>query len=609
MLENHKTNYETNMETSYNQMKTRIYSKVIRATIMCFVAISSLSVVAAQAAQAAQNKIKNVIIMIPDGCSTDLLAVGRWLNGGISLALDERICALVRTYSSDSPISDSAPSGSAYACGHKSKAGFIATRPDSIMTADGKRIAEDEKIAFTPMVSLMEAAKLNGKATGLVFTCYLPHATPAAFLAHTPRRNEYFRIAKQMVHNSCDVVLGGGSYYIDSAITHFGYNAVEALKERDIYYTHSWSDWKKAELEGKNRIWGLFAKKEMKYEIDRPLTKEPSLADMTGAALDVLSKKDSGFFLMVEGSKIDFAEHDNDVPAAVYDFLAFDRAVKVATDFAKKDGNTIVIACPDHQTGGLKFGNHLSDADYTRLSVSEMLGNMKNYKFSYQQTVEDLFDMKVKANGNTTIDTAAIASLTLERYGITLSNEDQTDIKNQFEKDKKSLASLRYYANKVNKYQYIGWTTNGHTGGDVFLYIYNPKGRVLTGVVDIDSIAPYIAEQLGWRANTGFYLDSLTAQHYVRPQEIRKWDRAEIIFPKDNSGKGPKKAMNKPYGDNKIGAGIEPLYMELVLGKDCWRLYPNTDYVELNGKKTPLGGLVIFNGIEFFLPLSYFQYK
>ena len=211
-----------------------------------------------------------MIVMIPDGCSTEWLAFGRWMNQGLPLHLDAQIRGLVRTYCSDSPIGDSAPTGSTYATGHRSRDGYVATYPDRSMDKLGNRVATDPQMAFRPMFTIMEAAKKKGMKIGEVFTCHFTHATPADFLAHTPDRDQYARICRQMVCQAPDLMLGGGSFYIDSALNLAGFDALSEMDEKGIAYVKDFSSVKKADRQGASKIWGLFAPQDMAFEIDRP---------------------------------------------------------------------------------------------------------------------------------------------------------------------------------------------------------------------------------------------------------------------------------------------------------------------------------------------------
>lgn len=553
-------------------------------------------------------QIKNIIFLIPDGCSSDLLSIGRWLQGGIPLALDQRICGLVRTYCADSPIGDSAPTGSTYACGHRSMAGYIGTFPDTTMDKHGKRYPTNKEEAFRPMFSFMEAARLQQKATGMVVSCYLPHATPASFLAHTPKRRDFPRITKQMLHNPCDIFLGGGSDFVEFPLKEANYNALSVLKQQGIDYTNSFAEVQQAAQKGKTKIWGLFSPQEMAYEIDRDSTKEPSLAEMSQIAIDMLSKNPQGFALMIEGSKIDWAAHNNDAPGAVFDFLAFDRAVNIAMQFAKKDGHTLVIVAPDHMTGGLQLGNHQSDRHYAHIPADELLGFLSRCKHSSEWSVQNIYLEKFAKN----TEHAKDSSLVLKNYLREMIAKDQgiIDLKEEeldtlmyyFQKKGFTVATICAYTKIINQRGYLGWTTYGHTGGDVFLAMYHPQNRSLTGVVDNEEIAPYICQE----AQLG-NLDSLSALYYAPIEKVFEKYAIKIV---DTSIKNIKLEKQEQKGAKKNAIAepkyreTEAFYAEIVNGKKKLKIYPNVNYIELNGNKIYLSTPVIYNGYHFYLPVS-----
>ncbi len=121
-----------------------------------------------------------------------------------------------------------------------------------------------------------------------------------------------------------------------------------------------------------DKIWGGFAEKAMKRDMDKP-AEEPSLAEMTQKAIDILSKDENGFFLFVEGSQVDWAAHANDTVGIVSEIKAFDDAVGVALDFAKADGNTVVIAATDHGNSGITIGNEATSGNYSTIPVEEFV--------------------------------------------------------------------------------------------------------------------------------------------------------------------------------------------------------------------------------------------
>ena len=532
--------------------------------------------------------IRNVILMIPDGCSTELLSIGRWMNHGVPLNLDSRIRGLVKTYCSDSPIGDSAPTGSAYASGHRSQDGFISTYPARSMHPDGTRFQTDSQLAFTPMATLMEAAMRKGMATGLVFTCYFPHATPASFLAHTPDRDQYFRIAKQMTAQPCDLLFGGGAFFADSSSARYGFDAKERLEKNGIAFVRDFSRARQEISNGQERIWGLFAPMAMEFEIDRPQSGQPSLEEMTRLAISALSRNPEGFFLMVEGSRIDWGAHNNDVPGALHDFIAFDKAVGAAMDFARKDGNTLVVVVPDHQCGGPTLGNYAHNNDYATLSVQDIFQDLRNYRKSAEKAVSDIL-APFRAADSLPVSRIEERLRQSLRADFGIDRPDSADTARcaaALAKKKESNQSVRALCRIINQHNAIGWTSHGHHGGDVFYASYHPQGRELSGVIDNQALAPYIAREAGLGN-----LDSLSRQLYAPASEVFAGKKMKVFW-NDAAESGP-------------GSGKDPLYLEVygMEGK-TWRIYPNSKEARIGRKTIHLPGVCIYNGMGFYLPLS-----
>jgi len=275
--------------------------------------------------------VKNVIVMIPDGTSIGVYSAARWYkfytqNNG-SLNIDPFVSGTVTTFSSNAPIGDSAPTGSAYATGILQQTGNIAIHPE--VSKNDLYLVDPER-QFQPAATILEASKIEkGKAVGLVVTCEFPHATPADFSAHYYDRGNYNAIAPQIAYQNLDVMFGGGTGILtDDIKQHFADNGTTLIQ-----------DDKNALLnyQGNGKIWALLGKKALPYDIDRNPEKIPSLSEMTGKALEVLSKHENGFFLMVEGSQVDWAAHANDPIAIITEFLAFDEAVGKVMDFANQN--------------------------------------------------------------------------------------------------------------------------------------------------------------------------------------------------------------------------------------------------------------------------------
>lgn len=439
--------------------------------------------------------VKNVILMIPDGMTTSHVTLTRWYQSGESLAMDELACGLVRTHSANNPITDSAPAATAYATGFKTQNRYLSIYPElSTMPGVGQ---VEEKDFYKPIVTILEAAKMSGKATGLVVTCQFPHATPAAFASHTDNRNDYESIAEQMVYDNVDVVFGGGLKYIDKNKRADKEDLKNVLEQKGYKVVSRFSDLNNV-FSGK--VWGLFADDYLHYDFDRGVSGEPSLADMTKKALEILSKNKNGFFLMVEGSQIDWASHANDPVGVISETLAFDKAVKVALDFAKSRDDTAIVIAPDHSNGGMSMANYQTKAD------NVLLNDFFKYIKAAKRTGAGIEEI---LGSNKTDDN--IKRVVKEYYGIDNLTPDE------IEPIKKAEAGrLNYVLGPIiSKRSYIGWTTNDHTADDVVLYAYHPTGYVPHGVIDNTEVCDYMAEILN------IDLASLNENAYISDTDIQ----------------------------------------------------------------------------------------
>ena len=275
--------------------------------------------------------VKNVILLIPDGTSLATISMARWLQwyqdpNKPKLNIDPYLCGTVRTHSSNAPIGDSAPTTSCYMTGQPSRTGYVSTYPES--DPENDIYPTDPSRAFQPLTTVLEAGKiLKGKATGLVFTCEFPHATPADCSAHSYNRGKYEWIAPQMAHNDLNVVIGGGAGLITKEMEDYLLANGYSLYKNDL---------KGMRADTNEKMWALYGDREMNYDLDRDPNEQPSIEEMTREALERLSKDPDGFFLMVEGSKVDWAAHSNDPVGMATEFLAFDRACGVALEFERE---------------------------------------------------------------------------------------------------------------------------------------------------------------------------------------------------------------------------------------------------------------------------------
>ncbi|MDQ0857759.1 alkaline phosphatase [Bacillus sp. V2I10] len=415
-------------------VKKSFKQKLLPLAVVSSIAIGGLATTLSTPAAEAENnhnngKVKNVIFMVPDGFSASYATNYRWFKGEESL-MDSMLVGMHRTYSVNSEVTDSAAAGTAMATGVKTNNGMISTSPD------GKELK-----------TILEASEEAGKASGLVATSTITHATPAVFASHVASRANEADIAPQLLENEVEVILGGGKkYFPDSLLNEAkeeGYKFVDDSKEL-------------ANAEKTDKLIGLFAEEGMAPELDRNETKQPSLAEMTEKSLDVLKKDKDGFFLMVEGSQIDWAGHDQDAAWAMKDSEAFEDALAEVLEFAKKDKNTLVVVAGDHDTGGMSVGGY--DKGDAKL---EVLRNVT--------ATGDFMVSKLTADRSN-------AKEVVKQYA----NIDLTDAENQ----KIKVASKPDIAinEVISKRALVGWSSTNHTGTDVPLYAFGPGSNLFSGL-------------------------------------------------------------------------------------------------------------------------------
>ena len=432
----------------------------------------------------AEKEAKNVIFLMTDGTSASSIALARWYKGS-PLALDEILTGAVRTYSAESVITDSAPGATAFATGYKSNSKFIGVLPAEV-TVPGVT-AMPAELKYKPVATVLEGARLKGKATGLVATSNIQHASPAAFSAHTPFRDQFQLIAKQQVYGNVNVVFGGGKQYLlpeqQGGTRSDGDNLIKVLRSRGYAFVETKDEMKRI---SSGNVWGLFTSEALAYDMDRTALAphEPSLAEMTGKAIELLSQNKKGFFLFVEASKVDWANHANEPIGVISDLLAYDEAVKVALNFAKGDGQTLVIACADHATGGMAIGNGAVSKSYDKTSFERLIAPLKKTSLT-GEGVARLLGNDRSAQG--------ITQVMADYYGITDLTADEMI---KIQKTDKAERLPGVIGPMISSRSAIGWVYTGHTGEDVFLYSYGP-GKP-TGLIENRAIAAVSAKVLGF---------------------------------------------------------------------------------------------------------------
>ena len=350
-------------------------------------AAAALACAATPAAHAA-GEAKNVIFFLGDGMGPVTTTATRikYVGEAGSLAMDKLpYAARIKTYSLDGQTTDSAPSMAAYMTGKKTRNETLGMDATTVAVAPGTDAATGVGSAVdkcpaagngVASSTLLELAIAKGKATGAVTTARLTHATPAATYAHVCHRNAEYEIARQAVPGGAgyNAALGGGVDVLLGGISQYwrpyaagtqprgrpdGRDLVAELQAKGYTYVNDLAGLNAAPSTAGTKLIGLYdyaaSEGHMSYELDRNPAQEPSLAEMSVKAVDILSKNANGFFLMVEGGRIDHALHGTNAARALADTKAFDDAIQAVIDKVKTFdadlANTLIVVTADHDHG------------------------------------------------------------------------------------------------------------------------------------------------------------------------------------------------------------------------------------------------------------------
>lgn len=431
---------------------------------------------------ASKPKKQNVIFMVTDGMGPASLSLARSfkqhrdkLSIDDILVLDKHIIGNSRTRSSNSLVTDSAAGATAFSCGLKSYNGAIGVDPNS-----------------DPCGTILEAMKLEGYLTGLVVTTRITDATPAAFSSHVDFRWQEDLIAEQQLGDTplgrtVDLILGGGRCHFLPKTIPGGCRA----DERNLVEEAIKSNWSyvgdrtlfDALQGGKNvtlPLLGLLASTDIPYDIDRKSLEYPSLAEQAKTALTALSEatkdSDKGFFMLIEGSRIDHAGHHNDPAAQVREVLAYDEAFKAVIDFADStDVETVIISTSDHETGGLVTARQISPNYPDYLWYPNVLLNSSH---SGEFLTKKILTKKLSGD----ISKEAFGSfieqeIVQQDMGIT--DYTESEVKELQKLADGTADKLLYYLNNmISVRSQTGWTTHGHSAVDVNIYAYSNSKRI-----------------------------------------------------------------------------------------------------------------------------------
>jgi alkaline phosphatase len=419
------------------------------------------------AMHASSGKAKNVILFIGDGMGPSQFAAA-WLYSnrvlGKNLKMVEVMNAGRTAYlmndTADAIVTESAAAASQMATGQRMTAGAVS------IAADGK----------TPVLTIMEIAKGKGLATGLVTTSGITDATPAVFAAHVAHRSDEASVAEQELKMGVDVLMGGHKQFFLSEISAGkrtdGRNLLD--EARAAGYTVV-GDAEELKAATGAKILGLFNMGNMAHEIDRAPTMEPSLADMTAKTLSVLSRNPKGLFAMIEGGRIDHAAHRNDAAGTIREVLAFDEAVGVGLEFARKNPDTLVIVTADHETAGMALIGRGRDG---REDISINLAAIGKIRASFEVIAEVL-------GKNPTPE--KIKQTTQEYLRVEITNEEAATVANdtirKLDPANYGYPYLHTLAFVLRPYLRVGWGSQTHTASPLFAFGIGPGSTPLTGLV------------------------------------------------------------------------------------------------------------------------------
>ena len=463
---------------------------------------------------------KNVIVMIPDGTSLSVVSASRWVkayrNEGNHLNIDPYLSGTVTTFSSNAPIGDSAPTTSTYMTGVPQQAGNVSMYPVADPANDIVKLNPDS--AYQPLATILEAMKIEQKkAAGLVVTCEFPHATPADCASHYYSRSKYPVLAPQMAANNLNVMFGGGNDFITDEMKAFLKSTGTSLFQDDKKGMMNFTG---------DKVWALFDKQAMPYDLDRNPDLMPSIAEMTTKALEILNKNPNGFFLMVEGSKVDWAAHANDPAGMIGEFLAFDKAVGAAIEFAKKDGSTTIVVLPDHGNSGFSIGRNGLKKSYTSLTKDDLFGTVSKIKRTAEGLEKILLNTKPEN----------IKEVFMQYTGIEITNDELKTLagsKNYKAEDYTQVSNSNNMTHNItvmlNERMPFGFTTGGHTGEEVFLAVYHPQGDVLKGNVRNTDVHQYLYKVTGLKKP----MNQITSEIFAKHTDVFKGLKYSIVQGKD----------------------------------------------------------------------------
>lgn len=405
------------------------------------------------------------------------------------------VSTVATTFSATNGVTDSAAAGTALATGNKTKNGAIGVLKD----------------LETPVNSVAVWAKNSGRRVGIATSVSVDHATPAAFYAHEAGRSSYYNIGADLYRAGFDFYAGSDFVEPENKKDKNAKNLYKMADEYGYCIARGYNEYTKKSDKADKMI--LFQSKEasekdrsaIPYAIDRT-EKDLSLEDITRSAIDFLSKDMSkGFFLMVEGGKIDWACHSNDAATAFREVQDFDNAIKIAYEFYKQHPDeTLIVVTADHETGGIVLGTGqyklnlkvLESQEMSESGFTKVLNAMrKKYKNNVpweavKESLEENFGFwdEIKL-------TEKQEERLLSVYEKTLKGQKAKMEKSEYAQDEALAAEAKRI---ISETALIGWTSGGHSAGYVPVFAIGAGAGNFSGRLDNTQIPALIAKAAGY---------------------------------------------------------------------------------------------------------------
>jgi alkaline phosphatase len=447
-------------------------------------------------------KVKYVFLFIGDGMGQAQVSTAEAYRAALQDKIGFEPLSFTRfpytgqstTYANNRLITGSAAAGTALATGRKTNINRISMDPAGNI----------------PYESVAEKAKKEGYKIGIVTSVSIDHATPAVFYAHQPDRDMYFEIGIELALSGFDYFAGGGFLLPEGTYQGQTVNLLQFVADHG-YQVVNTAEAFNSLAPGSGKTLVISPRAASGAALPFAMDMHPSdltLADFTARGITMLSGEE-GFFMMVEGGKIDWACHSNDAAATVHEVIAFDKAVEQALAFYfKHPGETLIIVTADHETGGMALGNakmkyetNIGLLKYQKSSVDELNKIVRQFRISKSGDPEADFNRMLKVLQND-------LGLNSERFGTLLSEEETAVLRDIFTESMSDISTgnskkenYEPFMSKameiMNQKAGISWGSTSHTGVNVPVYAIGAGAEKFTGVIDNTDI-PRLIGELMW---------------------------------------------------------------------------------------------------------------